>query len=203
MRVLRDFCLVKIEKKYQDIIKTKSGVKLYTDTTFHPEQHVTIQGEVVATPERISDQYFEVRGIDPVVKEGDIVFFNYLIVNPINEVHVGDECYYKVDYPAIFAYKRDGEVNMVGSWVFVEPYVEKSDEKVGLLYLPEMMQSKKHDDMGIVFKIGSPLRHEPDLGLKEGDVIAFIKSAAATYDIEDREVYVMKQDCIRAKIDLK
>lgn len=201
MRVLRDFCLAKVEKKYQDEVKTKSGVKLYVDTRFRPEWHVTIEGDVVETPERLSDQYFETRGIDLVVQKGDKIYFNYLVVDPSNEVKVGDETYYKVDYPAIFAYKRDGIMTMVGAWTFVEPYVEKK-EKVGSIFLPEMSKTETHTDMGRIFRIGKPLRHEPDLGLTDGDVVLFIKSAAFTNQIDGREVYVMKQDCIRAKVSV-
>lgn len=200
MRVLRDFCMVKIDKEYQDEIITRYGQKLFVDVRFRPEHHVTIFGEVVAIPEKISDQYFETKGIDPDVKVGDKIYFNYLVVNPINKVEIDDETYYKVDYPAIFAYKRKGKMHMVSSWTFVEPYVEKKDEKIGSIYLPEMMKTETHKELGRIVRIGKPLRHQPDLGLKDGDVIAFLKSAAFENEIEGKMVYVMKQDCIMAKI---
>jgi hypothetical protein len=40
-----DHFLVEIDKKFQDIVDTESGVLLYRDTTFHPEQHATITGK--------------------------------------------------------------------------------------------------------------------------------------------------------------
>lgn len=200
MRVLRDFCLIKIDKKYQDEIKTKSGVKLYQDTTFRPEWHVTTEGEVVAIPERISDQYFETKGIVPDVQVGDKIYFNYLVIGEANEVRVGETIYYKVDYPAIYAYKRDGVMNMISGWSFIEPYVENKEEKIGSIILPEYMQIETHKDMGTIFKIGKPLKHEPDLNLKDGDVVLFRKIGAAEYEVEGKKVYAMKQDCIMAKV---
>jgi len=204
MRVLRDFCLVKIDKKYRDEIKTKSGAKLYVAPEWRPEWHATIEGKVVAIPEKLSDQYFENKGIVADVHVGDKIYFNYLVVSSggVNEVKIDDELYYKVDYPAIWAYKRRGKLTMISGWVFVEPYVEKKDEKVGSLYLPEMSQTEVHKDLGTIYRIGKPLAHEHDLKLKQGDVVAFRKIGAFENEIEGHNVYVMKQECIMAKINM-
>jgi len=200
VRILRDFIFVKVDKKYRDEIITKSGVKLYVDTTYRPEWHVTMKGEVVAIPEKLTDQYFEMKGIVPEVEVGDIAYFNYLVVDTVNEVKVGDQVFYKVDYPSIFAYMRNGELNMVGSWVFVRPYIEQKEEKVGSLYLPEMLKSEERKDMGIIYKIGKPLTHEHDLGLKSGDKILFKRIAAFEIDVEGEKYYCMKQSRIMAKV---
>lgn len=200
MRVLRDFLVVRVKEKYKETVTTESGVKLFIDTTFRPEWHVTMEGECVITPDKLSDQYFEVKGISPDVKVGDKVYFNYLCVDEANEIDVDGEILYKVDYPAVFGYKRDGEINMIGSWVFVKPFKEDKGEKIGSLILPEMMRKETHKDMGVVWKIGKPLKHELELSLKEGDKILFRQKAAFPNQVENTEVYCMKQSQIMAKI---
>ena len=202
MRVLRDFCIVKVDKKYQDEVVTESGIKFFVDTTYRPEWHVTITGEVVGAAEKITDQFFETKGISPEIRVGDQIYFSYLIVDPVNEIEVGDDICYKADYPNIYAYKRDGVMHMIGGWVFVVPYIEKHGEGVGSLVLPEYMKTEVHKDMGTIYKIGKPLSHLPDLGLKEGDMVAFKNIAAFGNEIEGKMYYTMKQSEIMAKINM-
>jgi co-chaperonin GroES (HSP10) len=74
-----DYVWVRMEKAYQDEIETESGIKLYTDTTFHPEHHTTILGEIVTVPERLSAEYVR-QGNYVNMMPGDKVCFSYLVV---------------------------------------------------------------------------------------------------------------------------
>jgi len=202
MRVLRDFIVVRVKEKYQDKIKTESGIELYKDPTFRPEHHVTTDGECVAIPERLSTQYFGNEGIVPEVRVGDQVYFDYLTVSPSNEIEFDGETMYRVEYPMIFAVKRDGAFIMIGSHVFVEPYKEVKDEKIGLIYLPESVRVKTCNNEGTILEIGNALTQNPKLDLHKGDRVLFREKAAHSYNIDNKDVYVMKQDQIMAKINL-
>ncbi len=79
MRTPTDKILVKLDRAFNDEIKTSSGLVLFQDTSYSPEQHVTIQGEVIAIPDKLSSDPFK-KDIVPEVEVGDTLFFSYTVV---------------------------------------------------------------------------------------------------------------------------
>jgi co-chaperonin GroES (HSP10) len=72
---------VLIDKMYTDEIKTGSGVRLYQDTSFKPEWHVTITGHVVSTPMKLTKDNYERAGLRlEDIRVGDEAIFKYLVV---------------------------------------------------------------------------------------------------------------------------
>jgi co-chaperonin GroES (HSP10) len=83
-----DKIIVQFDKKFQDEIVTKSGIKFYQDPTFNPEWQATVTGTVVSIPKRISYP------IVPQVKVGDELVFSYLVVYD-RIVREDDEAFYE------------------------------------------------------------------------------------------------------------
>src|SRR5688572_12239501 len=101
-----DYFLVEIDSKFQDIVHTDSGVLLYRDTTFHPEQHATITGRIVSVPGRIK-QAIDTDHLVIEGKPGDQAIFSYLVITDWNrhpdrsadhhnEVTIAGKTYWKV-----------------------------------------------------------------------------------------------------------
>lgn len=80
---LQNNILVELPKAFQDEI-VSGDLKLYRDTTFRPEWNVSIQGKVVSVPLKLvigGDTIDPDRPrIRPIVKPGDTLIFNYLVV---------------------------------------------------------------------------------------------------------------------------
>ncbi len=79
MKAPIDYCLVKINKAFQDEIITEGGLKLFLDTSYHPEHHATITGEIVSVPPKLSAEY-RMQGNFVNMEPGDHVCFSYLVV---------------------------------------------------------------------------------------------------------------------------
>lgn len=121
---------VKIDKRFQNEIETESGLKLYKDTSFKPEENSTIVGDVVAVP----DKYDRSMGTDQFqanVKAGDKLYFNFLVaIDEENRIEVDGEEYWMVDYFNAIALVRDGKLIPVGDYILIEPIEEKIESNL-------------------------------------------------------------------------
>ena len=79
--------LVELPKAFQDELVSSNGVKFYQDTTFRPEWNVTLQGKVASVPTRVTMGDGQIHSLDPdrprirqIIKPGDDIVFNYLVV---------------------------------------------------------------------------------------------------------------------------
>jgi co-chaperonin GroES (HSP10) len=70
---------VKIDRAFQDEIITEGGVKFFLDTSYHPEHHATITGELVSVPKRLGPDYRQ-QGNFVNMEAGDKICFSYLVV---------------------------------------------------------------------------------------------------------------------------
>ena len=94
---IQNHILVELPKAFQDEIISDGGLRLYKDTTFRPEWSTTVQGKVASTPKSLTMGGGN-NSIDPdrplikqIVKEGDEIVFNYLVVmNRGQTENVGD-----------------------------------------------------------------------------------------------------------------
>jgi hypothetical protein len=128
-----DYFLVEIEGKFQERIDTKSGVLLFRDTTFHPEEYATITGRIVSVPTRITP------AIDTkhLVIEGDVgdqVIFSYAVImdwdrhadrsaEHRNEVWIDGKTYWKVHVRWILGFisQIDGTIKPAAGYVYMQP----------------------------------------------------------------------------------
>lgn len=142
-----DFVLFKTDVLFNDKVKFKgvNGQELVIETSFDPQRHVRIYGEVVAVPERLRHIPIEQehKGLPSPV---DQVRFNYKFLDDIEmEVQVGDRIYFhfntirqenfvniegthpnrtwtiKVRYDMILCVVRKGEIIPIGGYALIRP----------------------------------------------------------------------------------
>ena len=125
---------VSIEKRFNDEVVTESGLKLYKDSSFKPEENSTTVGLVEAIPAKHDTKNF-LPDFQFNVKEGDRLYFNFNItIDPANCVEVDGKEYWMVDYFDAIALVRDGQIHPVGSYLLVEPIEEEIETT---LIIPE------------------------------------------------------------------
>jgi co-chaperonin GroES (HSP10) len=114
-RGTKNSVLVELEKLSDDEYQFGSGVKLYINTSYKPEQHQRIYGTCVAVPEMLTkgDQVKYEPGdfrfadsVEPEVKLGDRVYFSYVAVHKGSIVEYEGKSYCNIPYSAILCVVR-------------------------------------------------------------------------------------------------
>lgn len=175
--------IVSIEKKFND--QTESGI--YIDTSFKPEQHVVITGEVVAVAQRLPKEF---NGGDfyDTVKVGDKLYFHYLVVLDEDCRIKLDKEYYLVDYFQALATVRDGKVFPVGEHILIEPIDQEVTHDT--LVIPDSVK-KQETNKGRVFASNDP-------EIPEGSIVEFEPVGKFENEIEGKKLYVMYNSNILA-----
>ena len=93
MRTPIDKILVKVESAFNDEIKLSNGMVLYKDTSWSPQDHVTIEGEVIGVPDKITKYDVFKKGISPEVKVGDKLYFSYMVIADRESIDNPDSFY--------------------------------------------------------------------------------------------------------------
>jgi co-chaperonin GroES (HSP10) len=203
-----DFLIVKLDKAFQDEIQTESGVKLYKDTHFQPEWNTTCIGKVISVPHKLSKRH-DLRGLDIEPKAGDEIIFSYMVVydmdlqdkdTPIHHnlfYHEG-EYYWKVDYYHYLGRIIEGKIIPAQGYLFCEKEQPKQEQRIGLIWVPEMSQKKTPEGTGMVTGVGKPRKGEPDLSIEEGDSVAYHEKYACKYDILGKTYMILDQNRVMA-----
>lgn len=157
--------LVKISKDC-DTILLKNGTKLQLDTTYNPEQHVAVSGEIIAPPVRLHYDKKDSSGMDwktkIEVKSGDKVYFSYHAAlmalgtraDPGQEycdplwIDQDDKLYIFIKYEDLYIVIRDRKEIPLNGYVIVE---RVKDCYSGTL----KVESKFSDKSAIVRTVGS------------------------------------------------
>lgn len=181
--------LVEIEKKFQDNV---GGIVV--DSTWHPEEHATLEGIVYSAPVRTASD--NARTVLGTVKNGDKVFFSYSVVfkydlQPDNDtpiysnliVHEGKE-YWQVEMGEIFCTVRDGKPEMVTDNILIEP-IGDSD-----------MYNKEARETGRVVAMPNV-----KISCKEGDIIGFESRFVQEYNIFGKLHYIIPSRRVIAKLN--
>ena len=143
-----NYILCEIDKKFQD----QEG-NILIDPTWFPEEHATLEGNVVSAPIRTgSDGYRKIIGS---VDIGDKIFFSYSVVfnyklQPEDDTPVysnliifeGKE-YWKVNIDEIFFKSTNGKVKMITDNILVDPLSEHNGV---IVEVPEMLLNYKKGD---------------------------------------------------------
>jgi co-chaperonin GroES (HSP10) len=133
--------LVKIEKRFNDEVVTESGIRLYKDTTFKPEENSTIQGEVVSLPAKHDRKSYS-DDFQFNVQLGDKLYFHYnVVLNWENCLEIDGQEVWMVDYFDAIAVVRDGKIIPVGSYILLEPVLEEM--KSEFIIIPELAKTKE------------------------------------------------------------
>ena len=99
-----------------------------------------------------------------------------------------------VDYKWAIAVKREGEMIMIGSYVLMEPIGYELNEfgEGSKLIVPEYLRKQERRGSARVVSIGSPLKGQPKLSIKPGDVVHFDQRFAEQYKF-DKDYLLIKQ----------
>jgi co-chaperonin GroES (HSP10) len=222
-RGTKNSVLVELEKISDDEYQLGSGVKLYINTTYKPEQHQRIYGTCVAIPEMLTkgDQikfeegdYRFTDSIEPEVRVGDRVYFTYLVVRKENLVEYEGKSYYNIPYSQILCVVRDGEVASdpdkiiipIGGNILLEEYYGKDATEIevdGKKIFVQMGKSlvtgiaKPSTKEGIVRIVGSPLK-EDLMEVSCGDIVTFPNKFGFKNNIEGKDYLFVKYWDIQA-----
>lgn len=174
--------------KDNDQYLCKDGkTKLYVDTTYHPEYHTCVIGEVISTPVNLiynkKNQETMEWKTEIEIQKGDIVYYDiYWAVNSLTTmnprwVEQDGKKYIFIPYQDLILAKRNNEIIMLNGYCLVEPIDKDFNTNI---IIPDMM--KGHDEIrGKVAKIGSCNTeyinkiYSDDKNVKEGDFIIMDK----------------------------
>jgi len=171
--------IVKIEKRFNDEIKTESGITLYKDTSFKPEENSTIEGVVVSAPDSINGVS---DGFCWDVKEGDKLYFHYgVTIDESNSFTENGETFWNIEPYNAIARVRDGRLKPVGHYILVRPSEKKKPES-SILFIPD--SAAKEDNTGTVVASN-------DDEMPEGSVVVFEERGKFWNFIEGEKLYCM------------
>lgn len=198
--------LVTIENKFYDRITYGSGITLFKDTGFHPEESAMLEGLVISVPRALQVRY-DYAGMTVPLQPGDHIIMRYDVVFAYrdqpdrdtprykNVLLYNNAEYWKVDVQKIFGKKLDDRIEMLNGYVYGEPLEEPSAYQ-GTLILPESVRIVRPSDRMRVKYIGAPLGGAPDLGVKPGDLIETVPGVAQRYDVNLQSFFIIKQSHI-------
>jgi co-chaperonin GroES (HSP10) len=186
--------VVKVDKPINDTIVTEGGLELFIDTKFNEFEHRTIEGEVVSSPLLIEND----------VQPGDTLYFHHLVVVEGGQKISWEDNHYYVncnkDFTIsnqAFAYKKKGTDNIIPlfGWCLLEEVPQEEDAQEQLIEIVSI--EDKLPTTGIVSFEAKCL---DDLGVKQGDEVAFAKNMDYRVKIDGKEYYrVRSEDLLYVK----
>ena len=176
---------IKLTSPMQNQISFNNG-KLWIDTSYHPQDHVTVSGEVVALPKSLYFAPSNPRDSMPwrtssEVQVGDIAYFNYHAMLMVlgrmadESVMFADECYWMskpedpknselyvfLKYEYLYFVKRPEEgggesVIMLNGYLLIEPTLVNPISSKMGLWLPGGSEYKIFENRATVRYLGTP-----------------------------------------------
>lgn len=192
----RDKVFVVVDQLRKDTIKM-GNVELAVDPMINRTKYIAREATVVSVPKYVS------WGIVPEIKVGDRIYMHFNALDRNEPIFSNGINYYGVLYDMIICAMRDGEIIMSGGRVLCKPIVDESVEisptgvtekktSSGIIY--DIGKERHNLKKAIVHKIGTPHTGKPVLGVKEGDVVYYLKDADWVNLIDGEEYFVMTQD---------
>lgn len=195
MKPLYDF-IVHIPKLFNEEIEV-GGLSLIKDTRFDDFEGRVPYGEIKATPQKWETK----------AEVGDTLVFHHHISQQPEKFGLGDDNYLVGFAPHDYqgqsyaAITADGEVKMLGDWIFLEAHPEEAKEKTSA--------------SGIIVALASTDNHEPEarvycegegtesLGIKKGELVRYSKNSDYRIKLPNGdEVYRCKpQDILFAYVE--
>ncbi len=195
--------LVKVNSKYTKVISDITRLSaMENNTSIDMADYVSIQGDVVALPKRISNKP-EYEGYSTNdIYEGDIAIFSYQVVfnmgyNKENDkvtfknmvMYKGEE-YFLADIRNIFGVIRGGDIYMVNGYVMLTEYPK------GIIMLQQSSKKVKGTTNSQVMHIGKPRTHQNFIDVASGDTVYFSPYHPQHYKIGDKPFIILRQNQI-------
>lgn len=185
---------VKFESEYADEVVTESGIKLYRDTSFNPENFAQTNGTVTATPRYNSIPM----GIVP----GDQVYFSYQVVMDIvqrdrdtpihkNMLFYKGQKHWVVNNELIYFKTRNGVVEMLNGYMLLDVIEE---EIKSTLIIPEYLKKQKLIGSARIVFTGD------EAIATKNDVVFYDKRFVEIYELFGKEFYILQKQRILAKL---
>lgn len=182
IKAFANFIIIKTDVLFNEKTKFKGvgGRDIVFDSSFDPQRHARIYGEVVSLPLHMTRipiaqehkglpsydgespyHYRYVSDITPEVKIGDRIYFHFNVIRQHNFVHVDgvhpDRTWYvKARYDQVICAVRDGQIIMIGGHTLIDPDFE-SWEDISIP-IPQM----GFDGKPMTNKDGSPIMKPKD-----------------------------------------
>lgn len=128
-------------------------------------------------------------------RDDDAVYANLMWINPEHQ-------FWLVDYIFAIAFKRDGELRMIGGNILLEPLEEDRGEYFGgsKIIVPEHLRKVTREGVAKVVSIGAPLKNQKPIDLKAGDTVRFDKRFAEKYKFFGKDYLLIKNRRALAKV---
>lgn len=205
--------LATIKNKYYDYVEYESGIKLYKDTSYHPEESAMLEATIVTVPRAIQKRA-DYAGLRLDMHPGDRILMRYDVVysyvdqpendTPIykNVVLFGGEEYWRVDIQKIFGVIHPDRIEMINGYVLCDFLYDSTANSTIILpgncIVPEFFKPEAPCDRLQIKYIGTPLDGQPLLSVKAGDMILAQPGVAQRYEIGTEKFYIIKQSHILA-----
>lgn len=181
--------IVEIEQTYQNEV---DGITV--NSTIESVAHITRIATVIEAP-----SYVSVKVGDKVVCHHNIfVEKNTMKGKRMSDYHLWENKY-RVPFDLVFAYIRDGQFHSLSPFCFVKP-IEQEDKVVeGFIINTNSKNSYKNrvSNEGIMVH---PNKGLLEMGIKEGDRVAFKPFTRYEFNINNEILYKMSTTDIVAKI---
>lgn len=219
-RVPQNSILVELEKVSDDQYKFASGLSIFLNTTYKPENYQRIYGKCAAVPDILTKGDLikwdteDSRHIDSIVPEveiGDRVYFTYISVNRTNLIEYEGKMYYRINYAQILCVVREAVTIPIGGWILCEEYYGENTESIeveGRKVYGEVSKSglitsiikKPSQKQAIVKIVGKPLK-EDNMELESGDLVVFANKIGFKNNIEGVDYVFLRYWDVMAVID--
>ena len=108
--------------------------------------------------------------------------------------------FWKVDYINAIAIKKNGNFEMIGDYVLLEPLREPMRvTEQGVIEVYNMEQSSDYKTTGRVVSIGEPLKGDIKLSVKPNDIVCTDIRYVEKYEIDGNDYWVVRQKYIYGK----
>lgn len=181
-----------------DTIELEGGQKLYLDTSFEPQDHVSVCGTIVKLPEKLNYRKGTIGGMRWKTKieaeVGDLAYFDYHSALMALGRHAGEsiqyadenwwiyhgDTYILINYADIFAVSRVihdlQHVYPINGYAIIQPDKEEINSN---LEIPYHLRVKASQTRGKILYLGTPNEEYQDkrkhdaIDVKEGDTVVF------------------------------
>lgn len=189
------YFLVRVEDSYNNYVEMGNGQKLSINTSLDSVEHINRVGKVISAPKGVK------------VEEGDFLLFHHNICRESwgakgkkrKSVFCVTDNVYFVPIPEVFMYMKEGTDKWISSapFVFIEPIPAESKKlSSGMMIQEESYKGKKP----LVGRVAYPNQQLIDMGVTEGDIIAFQQDSEHEYEIRGNTYYKMRNQDILAVI---
>jgi len=196
--------LVKVQTKMIKHFGKIMAIAAANNLPANPADCVSITGEVVAIPKKITQDHWHTGFTTDDIKVGDTAIFSHQVINDLddtykdipvykNRIEIKAEEYFLADIPHIFGVIRNGEIIMVNGWVMLTTFTESK------IVLPQSMKRLRHATKAEIMHIGKPRTNMTPINAKQGDTVYFNPFIAQKYEINDKPFTILPQEKILGK----